>query len=737
MQFQQSGDTLNMNVTETNLAGSGVILEGASVFPFALHFPTLPSGFSNASYPQLTYNTTGPSVLAADYGSGMVAAVVPNAQKPLYSGFMPAGQPNAYTPLVSSTTPDGLATFQPHNDRPVVPGTSDRFTVSLRFAASGTSLSTLATDAYKSWAQTWPMLLNWTDRRIIGTAYLASSPTGDPSKPGGYPNNPRRYFNDAQASDLDVATQDGLAKFQKKVLDQATATVGNLQRLNAQGVITWDIEGEQYPQETSYVCSPDQIATVAPEMESKVQDSNSPYAGMKLDDAYFKTIRDAGFRIGVCVRPQQFTIHADGTAEQDYLPDAQIAAQLIRKMKYAHDRWGVTLFYLDSTVEQNGAVLDASLFQKAAAALPDSLLIPEETTPKSYAYTAAFKSFLFHGDTGTDATVYNYYPHAFSVNMVNDVDAGKLAAAVPALTEAVHRGDVLMVHADYWQANNTTVQQIYAAAGVPTSGTTTSSSSGEIPAAPVSPPVATPPSTTVPVTAAPLPAPTTPPNTTSSAIAITSPASDATVSGTVSVVAQMGVTLDAAGSYLMVDGAEIGTHRIVGGPYSYPLDTTTLANGQHTLQIWAHDTGNATVLSGTVRIAVANGSSTGTSTPAGTVASNSGSSGNGAAPTGSAGAASSTAATAEPVSLTYPQSGQAVSGTVSVLATITRTLDAAGSYLMVDGVAADWRRVSAAPYVYELDTSSLSAGVHTLQVWAHDIANETLLSNESSIVVTR
>ena len=461
VQFHQSGDLLDINVTEINSVSSGVILDGASIFPFVLHFPVLPANFTNASYPQLSYNTTGPSALAADYREGMVAAVVPNAAKPVYSGFLPAGLPNAYTPLVSTTTPDGLATFQPHLDRPVLPGQTDSFTVSLRFAASGTQVASLAADAYRNWSQTWPSLLHWTDRRIIGSAYLASSATGDQARPAGYLNNPRRYFNDEKADDFDVRTPMGLARFQRRILRQATSIVGNLQHLNAQGVITWDIEGEEYPQETSYVCSPDQVGTLSPEMESIVSDVDSPSHGLKLDDAYFKIIRDAGFRIGVCVRPQHFVKNADGTAGQHYLPDAQVATQLIRKMRYAHDRWGVTLFYLDSTVESNGAILEASLFRQAAAALPDSLLIPEESTPKFYAYASPFETFLFHGETGTDPSVYSFYPRAFSVNMINDVDAGKLAAARPQLTDAVRRGDVLMVHADYWQANNSTVMQIY------------------------------------------------------------------------------------------------------------------------------------------------------------------------------------------------------------------------------------------------------------------------------------
>ena len=676
VQFQQSGDTLNMNVTETNSAGSGVILDGASIFPFVLHFPTLPAGFSNASYPQLSYNTTGPSALAADFGSGLVAAVVPSAAKPLYSGFMPAGQANAYTPLISTTTPDGLATFQPHLDRPVMPGQTDSFTVSLRFAASGTAIGSLATDADQSWAKTWPASLNWKDRRIIGTAYLASSPTGDASKPGGYPNNPRRYFNDPQASDFDVTTAVGLAKFQQRVLAQATATVGNLQHLNAQGVITWDIEGEQYPQETSYVCSPDQIATVAPEMESVVQDAGSPYKGMKLDDAYFKTIHDAGFRVGVCVRPQQFTKNADGTAGQTYLPDSQIAAQIVRKMKYAHDRWGATLFYLDSTVETNGATLDASIFQQAAAALPDSLLIPEETTPKFYAYTAAFKTFLFHGDLGTDASVYSFYPHAFSVNMINDVDPSKLAAARPQLTNSVRKGDVLMVHADYWQANNPTVLQIYADAGATQPVAVTPAPT------PVSAPPTTPaPTPVTPVATAPS-APAPAPPVAASGVVLTQPGSQAVLSGTVLVGGEITVSLDAAGSYLMVDGAEIGTRRVVGAPYQYPLDTTMLANGPHTLQLWAHDTGEY-----------------GAALGAGDGHGGEWCGGGGRADlarcwgdTVSAPAAAAVPAVTSPVELTYPISGQAISGVVEVAAAIAKSLDAAGSYS-----AGGWRGGGMAP----------------------------------------
>jgi hypothetical protein len=177
------------------------------------------------------------------------------------------------------------------------------------------------------------------------------------------------------------------------------------------------------------------------------------------------------------------------------------------------------------------------------------------------------------------------------------------------------------------------------------------------------------------------------------------------------------VNLDPAGSYLMADGLEIGAQRITGAPFNYPLDTTTLTNGQHTLQLWAHDVGNNTYLSAPVAVAVSN-----TAPPPST-------------PAPSASTPPPATSGSYPISLTYPISGQAVSGIVQVTGLISQTLDAAASYLMVDGVE-DTTRVGSAPYIYSLDTTQLAPGQHTLQIWAHDIGNDTLLSNPVSVTIS-
>jgi hypothetical protein len=461
--FSQKGSELNMDVTESNNAHSGVIVDGASIVPFGLHFNQPPSGFGPGPFPRLNDNSAEPTVEAAEFGEATAVLVAASSDKPLYTGFMRTPQSTTYSVLISSTSPDGLATSQPHLDRPVMPGQIDHFVVSLRFAPQGTPLRKVAADAYRNWAATWPQSVHWPDRRPMGAVYLATAPASN-SPSGTYANNPRRYFDDGRASDFDVATDAGKAAFQHRILEQAKTVVQNLHRLDAQGAITWDIEGEQFPHEMGYVCSPDQIATVAPEMESIIRDPSSPYVNSKLDDAYFKIMRDAGLGVGVCVRPQHFSFSPDGRAVESVLSRDQVVPELTRKIRFAHDRWGARLFYIDSAVNADGAPLDPSVLQQVARTFPDSLLIPEGSMTRSYAYAAPFKSFLFHGDSGTDSSVFNYYPQAFSVNMINDASADKIAAARPELVQAVAHGDVLMVFGSFWHANNSTVQEIYAAA---------------------------------------------------------------------------------------------------------------------------------------------------------------------------------------------------------------------------------------------------------------------------------
>ncbi|MBE7158016.1 MAG: hypothetical protein INR62_06215, partial [Rhodospirillales bacterium] len=113
VEYRPSATQLDVLTAVTNNSNSGINFDGAAVFPLVLHFPQLPAGFGAPNYPQMAFNTTGPSVTVADWGGGEVVAVVPDAGKPLYSGFWPAQSSGGvpYAPEISGTTPDGLATF--------------------------------------------------------------------------------------------------------------------------------------------------------------------------------------------------------------------------------------------------------------------------------------------------------------------------------------------------------------------------------------------------------------------------------------------------------------------------------------------------------------------------------------------------------------------------------------------------------------------------------------------------
>ena len=740
--FAQNGSNLNMTVTETNNAGSGVILNGAEIYPFALHFPMDPKGFSG--YTQYAITTTEPGVSTADFGSGVVTSVIPDESLPLYGGWKVSGTAT-YSPIMTSTAPDGLATFLPHDDVPVMPGSSLSYTISLRFAPEGSSPS--AADAYASFAAKYPSQIAWSDRRAIGTAYLASSPanTGDGTQAGGFPTNPRRYFND---STIDVTSAAGLQAFQNRMLTQAANNVVNAQALDGQGVITWDIEGEQFPQSTSYVCSPDQIATVAPEMESTITDKNSTFFGQKLDDAYFKTMSGAGLKIGLCLRPQMFTMTPDGRANQiDLGNNAAIIANLENKAKFANFRWGATIFYVDSTVDVNGGTLDPAIFQQLITDLPSFLFIPEESTPRYYAYSAPFYSFLFHTDLGTPASIYEIYPQAFGVNLVNDVTAATLAANLPQLTAAVTKGDVLMGHVDYWQDNDPTIVSVYRAAGVttPSPGQTTPAITWNDPpdvtygtalsAAQLNAAASVPGTFTyTPVAGTVLRSGV---NTLSTTFTPTDAAKYRTTTASVKITvtpAAPVVTWPAPanlsyGSPLSADQLNAKTN--VPGSFLYtPAAGAVLSAGSNTLSVTFTPTDSTDYRMHTASVVLTIDAASAPTTPAPTAPEpTSPSPTTPVTPTPTPPApVSPTPDPNSPLAILSPSPGDTISGTIAVAAQLNLALDAAESYLMVDGNEVGTGRVGGAPYQYPLDTTTLSNGVHVLQLWAHDIGNSTVLS---------
>ena len=101
------------------------------------------------------------------------------------------------------------------------------------------------------------------------------------------------------------------------------------------------------------------------------------------------------------------------------------------------------------------------------------------------------------------------------------------------------------------------------------------------------------------------PAGSPPPDTSAPTVTMTAPASGATVSGTTTISANASDNVGVAGVQFKLDNANLGS-QIPTAPYNASWDTTTIANGTHTLTAVAHDAAGNTATSAAVTVTVNN-----------------------------------------------------------------------------------------------------------------------------------
>ena len=322
-------------------------------------------------------------------------------------------------------------------NRPINPRGSDQYRLSLRFGPAGATQADLGSDIYQRFSVAHPPKLEWHDRRPIAFLALSASEPRFHS-----PSNPRGWFNDPRG--LDIITNGGRARFRERLLKYAEGSIRISKAMNAQGMIVWDIEGQEFPHAISYLGDP---RSLPPEMEA-------------VADEFFKKFVDAGLRIGVTIRPQELVPTPYSGADrgssvlQVQTPDP--AAILIEKIAFAKERWGCTLFYVDSNGDPN-VPFDALLFKRVVEAHPDVLLIPEHKNTLYYAYTAPLQSFR-QGIATTPSSARAVYPGAFSVIYVLD---GPIDERREDLLSAVNSGDILMFFGWFDHPNNAKIRSIY------------------------------------------------------------------------------------------------------------------------------------------------------------------------------------------------------------------------------------------------------------------------------------
>ncbi len=510
--YTASGNKLSLTIKTVNT--STQTIQGVFYEPMDLVFPSAPQEFDGVD-PVVTLNIGNPTALRMTAGPNALVLANDDVILPLLVGFPWAlnGPANTIFPVKVETSQDAmLPNSLPPVNRPIAPGASDTYHISFRFGAASATTKTLVSDVYQTFASTYPFTQNWTDRRPIAQLVIAATAAG-------YPTNPRGWFNDPT---VNVTTPQGIAAFQSELLAWAQSAVTILKSMNAQGMVTWDIEGEQYPQPTTYLCDPAQWETFAPEMNGVI-------------DQYFQTFSNAGLRVGVCVRPQMLVAPAGGGAPaQNTVADP--APVLLSKISYAYNRWGATLFYIDSNGDPNWPI-SASFFQAVARQYPNVLLIPENQNDQYYSTSAPYDQ-LSQGVPATPQPVLDVYPSAFSVIYVPNGNFNQYQSQLQA---AVKRGDIMMFRGWYPDPYNSQVLSLYPPNGV----------------APPAPVIAT-------------------------------PSSGSTVAGTVDLTTSNTSVDGVASLQYVLDGGDIGGALTL-APYSYLLNTAGLSTGLHNLQSVAAD----------------------------------------------------------------------------------------------------------------------------------------------------
>lgn len=267
---------------------------------------------------------------------------------------------------------------------------------------------------------TRPTGFRWPDRRPIGMLFLAS---------GGHVSatNPRGWFNDAS---LDVTGTNGEARFREALMEYTDRSIDVLKRTAAQGVIVWDLEGEEYPHKTTYIGDPRLLERLAPEM--------APVA-----DEFFARLRNAGLKVGLTIRPQQLVFGDNGLPRQTQVTD--IKQELLEKIDYARSHWGATLFYIDS----NGGIRRPDEIWQLRSLVeqhPDILLIPEHSYLPYRAFSAPYDA-LKKNDGSTPGWVRKFFPDSFRALDISDAAPSDIAAARL-------QGDILLFHAWYWNSES-------------------------------------------------------------------------------------------------------------------------------------------------------------------------------------------------------------------------------------------------------------------------------------------
>jgi len=186
------------------------------------------------------------------------------------------------------------------------------------------------------------------------------------------------------------------------------------------------------------------------------------YGGSEwVADKFVKLNTPYSYRLYVCATDNTWQPRVMAWAAQQSIDEDQQILDILReRISYAKNRWGATLFHIDSSAYAGWGPFSHTIMRTLAAEFADCLLIPEIVHDYYSGSTAPYRQANMDM-LGTVPQQRAIYPNAFSVVNIADADFQKNGST---LIEKVRSGDILVFRAWFGSPEIGPMQAIYSAA---------------------------------------------------------------------------------------------------------------------------------------------------------------------------------------------------------------------------------------------------------------------------------
>jgi hypothetical protein len=474
-------NTLNIDITVTSHATTDILRP--NLYPLAWTFAGGTTGQCSSDLDWFLYGSAYPaSIMYQSNNVSMAWWLEPaNANIHLQNACR-SNTDTQFTINLSTKLVNGPVVYT----ESLNPGQQKHWTLHVRYGDSSQTVQTLAPEAASNYASAFPFITPLKDRRPIGRLMVTNPNT---NRSNCTPQNPRCYnFNAPDPLGDPVGFRNAALTFANNTLN-----VLNGMANRPQGVIIWDLEGQEFLQTFSYVGDPAHLPQLSPEMDA-------------IADEFIGTFTNAGYKVGLTLRPQKIlfgaslpaTCHSDTDASlrdvfvlttatpmyRGYICDApnqwvqegkalpavqtdpnsyqDLFNSLSAKVQYALNRWGATLFYVDSNGwSVDGKIMTPQIWRDLATKFPTVTFFPEHRQYSAYGAVSAY-----NGDQPlqvwetepTPTTIWSGLPFTMTVN------GGDFGANEPTVIDGLRKGDMLLAESWYQSPGITSTDTLYTAA---------------------------------------------------------------------------------------------------------------------------------------------------------------------------------------------------------------------------------------------------------------------------------